>query len=70
MRGLPPPASLPPMPRRSGGGFSRPGGIDELSTPEMASRVIEAIQQRLMTVLQVAEDSLENNPNRSALRGF
>jgi hypothetical protein len=36
----------------------------------MASRVIEAIQQRLMTVLQVAEDSLENNPNRSALRGF
>jgi hypothetical protein len=40
------------------------------TTPEMASRVVEAIQQRLMTVLQVAEDSLENNPNRSALRVF
>jgi hypothetical protein len=36
----------------------------------MAARVIDAIQQRLVVVLQVAEGSLENNPNRSALRVF
>jgi hypothetical protein len=38
------------------------------TTPEMAGRVIEAIEQRLAIVLQVAERSLENNPNRAALR--
>jgi integrase len=38
------------------------------TTPEMAARVIDAIQQRLVVVLQVAEWSLENNPNRSTLR--
>jgi hypothetical protein len=37
------------------------------TTPEMAARVIDAIQQRLTVVLQVAETSLENYPNRSAL---
>ena len=37
------------------------------TTPEMAARVVEAVQQRLTVVLQVAEGSLENNPNRSAL---
>jgi integrase len=35
------------------------------TTPEMAARVVEAIQQRLTIVLQVADESLENNPNRS-----
>lgn len=40
------------------------------TTPEMAARVIEAIQQRLTVVLQVAEGSVENHPNRSELRVF
>ena len=38
------------------------------TTPEMAARVVEAIQQRLTIVLRVAEVSLENPPNPSALR--
>jgi integrase len=36
------------------------------TTPEMAARVIDAIQQRLTIVLHVAEESLESHPNRSA----
>jgi hypothetical protein len=40
------------------------------TTPEMAARVIDAIQQRLTVVLQVAEASLETYPNRSPLRVF
>jgi integrase len=36
------------------------------TTPKMAVRVIDAIQQRLTIVLQVAEASLESHPNRSA----
>jgi integrase len=40
------------------------------TTPEMAARVIEAIQQRLMIVLDVAERALERQPNRSALKVF
>jgi hypothetical protein len=36
------------------------------TTPEMAARVIDAIQQRLTIVLRVAED----HPNGSALRVF
>jgi hypothetical protein len=36
--------------------------------PEMAARVVDAIQQRLTVVLDVAEKSLESNPNRSTLR--
>ena len=40
------------------------------TTPEMAARVADAIQQRLAIVLRVAEESLENKPNRSALRVF
>jgi hypothetical protein len=36
------------------------------TTPEMAARVIDAIQQRLTIVLQVAEASLESHPNWSA----
>jgi Phage integrase family len=38
--------------------------------PEMAARVVDAIQQRLTVVLDVAEKSLESNPNRSTLRVF
>jgi hypothetical protein len=37
---------------------------------EMAGRAIDAIQQRLMVVLRVAEQALENHPSRSALRVF
>jgi Phage integrase family len=40
------------------------------TTPEMAVRVIDAIQQRLTIVLQVAEGSVENHLNRSGLRVF
>jgi hypothetical protein len=40
------------------------------TTPEMAMRVIDAIQRRLTVVLQVAELALETSPNRSALRVF
>jgi hypothetical protein len=40
------------------------------TTPEMAARVIDAIQQRLTVVLQVAGQSLESHPNRSALGVF
>jgi integrase len=40
------------------------------TTPEMATRVIDAIQQRLTIVLNVAEESLENHPNRSTVRVF
>ena len=36
------------------------------TTPQMAARAVEAIQQRLTIVLQVAEESLESHPNRSA----
>jgi integrase len=35
------------------------------TTQEMATRVIDAMEQRLTVVLQVAEDSLERQPNRS-----
>ena len=40
------------------------------TTPEMASRVIDAIEQRLTIVLRVAEASIENHPNRSAFGVF
>jgi integrase-like protein len=40
------------------------------TTPEMAARVVDAIQQRLTVVLQVAERSLKKHPNRSTLRLF
>jgi integrase len=35
------------------------------TTPEMAARVIDAIQQRLTIVLHVAERTIENFPSRS-----
>ena len=40
------------------------------TTPEMAARAVDAIQQRLTVVLQVAERATESYPNRSALRVF
>jgi integrase len=40
------------------------------TTPETAARVVEAIQQRLMVVLGVAELAVERHPNRSTLRVF
>jgi integrase len=40
------------------------------TTPEMAARVAAAIQQRLTVLVQVGEQTLENHPNRSALRVF
>jgi integrase len=40
------------------------------TTPEMAMRVIDAIERRLTVVLQVAEQALEQYANRSALRVF
>jgi hypothetical protein len=40
------------------------------TTPEMAARVIDSIQQRLTVVLDVAEKSLESNPNGSAFKVF
>jgi len=40
------------------------------TTPEMATRVVDAIQQRLTIVLRVAEQALEGHPNRSGLRVF
>ena len=40
------------------------------TTPEMAVRVIDAIDRRLTVVLGVAEQALEHNPNRRAPRAF
>ena len=40
------------------------------TTPEMAARVVEAIQQRLAVVLGVAELAVERHPARSTLRVF
>jgi hypothetical protein len=40
------------------------------TTPEMAARVVEAIQQRLTVVLAVAELAVERHPNRSTLSVF
>ena len=40
------------------------------TTPEMAVRVIDAIDRRLTVVLKVAEQELERYTNRSAFRVF
>jgi integrase len=40
------------------------------TTPEMATRVVEAIEQRLTIVLELGEQTLENHPNRSDYRVF
>ena len=40
------------------------------TTPEMATRAADAIQQRLTVVLQVAERAVESYPSRSTSREF
>ena len=40
------------------------------TTPDMAARVIDAIQQWLVIVLETAERMLERQPKRSTLRLF
>jgi len=40
------------------------------TTPEMAARVVDATQQRLTVVLEVAELAVERHPNLSTLRVF
>jgi hypothetical protein len=40
------------------------------TTPEMAARGVEAVQQRLVIVLEVAKQTLEKDSNRSTLRVF
>ncbi|HJW36089.1 MAG TPA: tyrosine-type recombinase/integrase [Actinomycetes bacterium] len=40
------------------------------TTPEMATRIATAIEQRLAVVLEVAEQALEAQPHRSTQRAF
>jgi hypothetical protein len=40
------------------------------TTPEMAARTVDAIQQRLTVVLEVADLAVESHPNRSTIRVF
>ena len=40
------------------------------TTPEMASRIAKAVEQRLTVVMQVAEQALEAQPSRSTQRVF
>jgi hypothetical protein len=40
------------------------------TTPEMAAKVVDAIQQRLTVVLRVAERAVESYPDRSTFRVF
>jgi hypothetical protein len=40
------------------------------TTPEMATRIATAIEERLRVVLEVAEQALEEDPNRSTHRVF
>jgi predicted ArsR family transcriptional regulator len=40
------------------------------TTPEMAARVAAAVEQRLRLALEVAEQALETDPNRSTRRMF
>jgi hypothetical protein len=55
---------------RSGQGGSAMGAHYRHTTPEMASRVTAAIDQRLSVVLQVAEYIVEAHPDRSSLTVF
>jgi integrase len=52
--------------RGVGEGESRIGVRYRHTTPEMAVRVVEALQVRLAVVLRTAEEAIENNPNQSA----
>jgi hypothetical protein len=55
---------------RGGLGGSVIGAHYRHTTPEMAARVVEVIQQRLTVVLGVAELAVERHPTRSTLRVF
>jgi integrase len=55
---------------RSGQRGSAMGAHYRHTTPDMAARTVEAIQQRLTVVLQVAEQAFEHSPNRSTLSVF
>jgi integrase len=55
---------------RSGQRGSAMGAHYRHTTPEMAARAVDAIQQRLTVVLGVAELAVERHPNRSTLRVF
>jgi integrase len=46
------------------------GALYRHTTPEMAIRAVDAIQQRLTAVLAVAELAIERHPNRSSLSVF
>ena len=50
-------------------GGSRIGTRYRHTTPEIAGRVVEAIEARLAVVLQVAETAIRANPNRTVARG-
>jgi integrase len=55
---------------RSGQRGSAMGAHYRHTTPEMAARAVDAIQQRLTVVLEVAELTVERHPNRSTLGVF
>jgi Phage integrase family len=55
---------------RSGQRGSAMGAHYRHTTPEMAARAVDGIQQRLTVVLGVAELAVERHPNRSTLRMF
>jgi integrase len=55
---------------RSGQRGSAMGAHYRHTTPEMAARVVDAIQQRLSITLDVAQQALEDRPNWSELRVF
>jgi integrase len=54
----------------AGEGGSRVGTRYRHTTPEMAGRVVEALRARLAVVLQMAEESVENDPNQSMFKAF
>jgi uracil-DNA glycosylase len=60
----PPAATTPPG---TGSATARPPPAHH---PEMATRAVDAIQQRLTIVLGVAQLAVERHPNRSSLRVF
>jgi hypothetical protein len=51
-------------------GDSHMGAHYRHTTPEMAARAVDAIEQRLTVVLQVGQQTIEKHPNRSTLRVF
>jgi hypothetical protein len=59
-------SSTPPLDLRG----SAIGAHYRHTTPEMAARAVEVIQQRLAVVLEVAELVVERHPDRSTLSVF